>query len=63
MKITFAIFFCVILGFTTAKHLLDEKYQGFETAEDLSLNRQKDTEYDDPEEIIRKILHDLAVSI
>lgn len=63
MRVTFAIFLCVILGLTTAKHLLDEKYQGSETPEDLSLGRQKDTEYDDPEEMRRKMLHDLAVSI
>ena len=63
MKVTFAIFFCVILGLTTAKHLLDEEYQGFETAKDLSFARhQKDTQYDDPEEMMRKMLHDLAVS-
>ena len=61
MKVTFAIFFCVILGFTTAKHLFDEEYQGI--AEDLSLARQGDTEYDDPEEMMRQKLHDLSVSL
>ena len=63
MKVTLAIFFCVILGVTTAKHLLDEEYKGFETAEDLSLARQEDIEYDDPEEMMRKKLHDLSVSL
>ena len=63
MKVTLATFFCVILGVTTAKHLLDEEYKDFETAEDLSLTRQEDTENDDPEEMIRKKLHDLSVSL
>ena len=63
MKVTLAIFFCVILGVTTAKHLLDEEYKDFETAEDLSLTRQEDTENDDPEEMMRRELHDLSVSL
>ena len=63
MKVTLAIFFCVILGVTTAKHLIDEEFKGFETAEDLSLTRQDDTENDDPEEMMRKKLHDLSVSL
>lgn len=63
MKVTFAIFFCVILGVTTAKHLFNEEYKGFETGEDLSLARQEDTEYDDPEQMMRKKLFDLAVSL
>lgn len=63
MKVTFAIFFCVILGFTTAKHLLDEESKGFQTTEDLSLARQEDTQYDDPEQMKKKKIFDLTVSV
>ena len=63
MKVTFAIFFCVILGFTTARELIDEEYKGFETAEDPSLTRQEDTENDDPQQMMRKTLFDVAVSL
>ena len=63
MKVTFAIFFCVILGVTTAKHLFDEENKGFETDEDLSLARQEDTKRDDPEEMMRKKLFYIAVSL
>jgi len=63
MKVTFAIFFCVILGFATAKHLIDEEYKGFETAQDPSLARQEGTKNDDPEQMMRKKLFDLTVRL
>lgn len=63
MKVTFAIFFCVILGVTTAKHLFDEESKGFQTTEDLSLSRQEDTQYDDPEQMKKKKIFDLTVSL
>lgn len=63
MKVTFAVFLCVILSLTTAKHLIDEKYKGFKTAGDPNLALQEDTEYDDPEQMMRKKLFDFTVSL
>lgn len=63
MKVTFAVFSRVILGLTTAKRLIDEEYKGFETAEDPSLALQEDTKYDDPEQMMKKQLFDITVSL
>lgn len=50
MKVTFAVFCCVIVGVTTAKHLVKEDFKGFETDDDLDdlQPMQDDIEYDDP---------------
>lgn len=63
MKVTFAVFFCVILGLTTAKHLIDDEDKGFETAEDPSLALQEETKYNDSEQMKGKKLFYLTVSL
>ena len=63
MRVTFTILFSSILGLTTAKHLFDEENKGFETDDDLSLACQEDTKYNDPQQMMRKKLFDLSVSL
>lgn len=50
MKVSFAVFFCVIVGVTTAKHLVKDEFKGFEIDNDLDALQlvQDDIEYDDP---------------
>lgn len=65
MKVSFAIFFFVILGVTSAKHLTKEEYKGFGTVDELDelyLPASDETEFDDPEEN-RKKVSGLMVSI
>ncbi|KAJ7350137.1 hypothetical protein OS493_038270 [Desmophyllum pertusum] len=54
MKITLAIFFCVILGVTTAYHVTEETEKG----EDDLLQLEK-TAYDDPDKMAQK-MHDIS---
>ncbi|KAL9972177.1 hypothetical protein ACROYT_G018433 [Oculina patagonica] len=48
MKIAFAIFLCVILGVTSAKHLINGEYEGFETDDDVA-QLMDNTMYDEEE--------------
>lgn len=57
MRIALAIFFCVILGVTTAYHVTEETEKG----EDDLLQLEK-TAYDDPDKMAQK-MHDISVSI
>lgn len=62
MKVAFAIFFfCFILGVTTAKHLVNGEFKGFETDEDDVAHLMDNTMYDEEETKI--VTSHLLVSI